>query len=186
LAILVSTHATQTLVKQRKKERWGKGFCFMYTSAAKDLMWVEKDLDPSLVWRIKIPHPGGQACGSRPLSRPPTWTPPRPAFLKTNRSGADKIPDRHRSLLPVACSLQLRLRGDKNIGDRRDQETEQFGAAAHMAECRAGGGGDGLIKLFGKTIPVPEAAAVVGDADKVCKPLPIFIFYQTCPPYKWC
>jgi hypothetical protein len=77
-------------------------------------------------------------------------------------------------LLPVACSLQLRLRGDKNIGDRRDQETEQFGAAAHMAECRAGGGGDGLIKLFGKTIPVPEAAAVVGDADKVCKPLPIF------------
>ncbi|CAL4924857.1 unnamed protein product [Urochloa decumbens] len=29
-----------------------------------------------------------------------------------------------------------------------------------MAECRGGGGGgDGLIKLFGKTIPVPEAAA---------------------------
>ncbi|KAK3150601.1 hypothetical protein QOZ80_3AG0235320 [Eleusine coracana subsp. coracana] len=35
-----------------------------------------------------------------------------------------------------------------------------------MAECRAGGGGDCLIKLFGKTIPVPEAAAAVGDADK--------------------
>ncbi|KAL6649297.1 hypothetical protein ACP70R_013521 [Stipagrostis hirtigluma subsp. patula] len=34
-----------------------------------------------------------------------------------------------------------------------------------MAECR---GGDGLIKLFGKTIPVPEAAAAaaVGDVDK--------------------
>lgn len=37
-----------------------------------------------------------------------------------------------------------------------------------MAECRVGGGGgDGLIKLFGKTIPVPEAAAAVGEADKV-------------------
>lgn len=37
-----------------------------------------------------------------------------------------------------------------------------------MAECRVGGGaGDCLIKLFGKTIPVPEAAAAVGEADKV-------------------
>ncbi|CAN6296366.1 unnamed protein product [Urochloa humidicola] len=41
-----------------------------------------------------------------------------------------------------------------------------------MAECRVGGGGgDCLIKLFGKTIPVPEAvtaaaAAAVGEADK--------------------
>ncbi|CAN6307861.1 unnamed protein product [Urochloa humidicola] len=40
-----------------------------------------------------------------------------------------------------------------------------------MAECRVvgGGGGDCLIKLFGKTIPVPEAAAaaaVAGEADK--------------------
>jgi hypothetical protein len=38
--------------------------------------------------------------------------------------------------------------------------------------CRAGGG-DCLIKLFGTTIPVPETAAAVGDADKVCKPLPL-------------
>jgi hypothetical protein len=29
-----------------------------------------------------------------------------------------------------------------------------------MAECQGGGGGDFLIKLFGKTIPVPES----GDA----------------------
>jgi hypothetical protein len=42
-----------------------------------------------------------------------------------------------------------------------------------MAECRVGGGGgggDGLIKLFGKTIPVPPevaTAAAVGEADKV-------------------
>ena len=40
-----------------------------------------------------------------------------------------------------------------------------------MAECRVGGGGgDCLIKLFGKTIPVPEvaaAAAAAGQADKV-------------------
>jgi hypothetical protein len=41
-----------------------------------------------------------------------------------------------------------------------------------MAECRVGGGGgDCLIKLFGKTIPVPEVAAAaavaVGEADKV-------------------
>ncbi|XP_062216679.1 cyclic dof factor 1-like [Phragmites australis] len=37
-----------------------------------------------------------------------------------------------------------------------------------MGECRVGGG-DCLIKLFGKTIPVPEAAAAaaVGDVDKV-------------------
>ncbi|RLN41286.1 Dof-type zinc finger protein 06 [Panicum miliaceum] len=37
-----------------------------------------------------------------------------------------------------------------------------------MAECRVGGGGgDCLIKLFGKTIPVPEVADVaVGEADK--------------------
>ncbi|TVU48261.1 hypothetical protein EJB05_07890 [Eragrostis curvula] len=38
-----------------------------------------------------------------------------------------------------------------------------------MAECRIGGGGDCLIKLFGKTIPVPElgaAAAAVVDVDK--------------------
>jgi len=42
---------------------------------------------------------------------------------------------------------------------------------AEMAGCRVGGGGgDCLIKLFGKTIPVPEvaaAAAAVGEADKV-------------------
>ncbi|KAL5217024.1 hypothetical protein ABZP36_017708 [Zizania latifolia] len=43
-----------------------------------------------------------------------------------------------------------------------------------MGECRAaargvgggGGGGDCLIKLFGKTIPVPEAGAGAGDAEK--------------------
>lgn len=29
-----------------------------------------------------------------------------------------------------------------------------------IAECQGGGGGDFLIKLFGKTIPVPES----GDA----------------------
>jgi len=42
---------------------------------------------------------------------------------------------------------------------------------AEMAGCRVGGGGgDCLIKLFGKTIPVPEVAAAtaaVGEADKV-------------------
>jgi hypothetical protein len=87
-------------------------------------------------------------------------------------------------LPPAACSLQLRLRGDKkNIGveeiqaHKREETKKQSSLVRRpgdMAECRAGGGGDGLIKLFGKTIPVPEAAAVVGDADKVCKPLPIF------------
>ncbi|XP_062210039.1 cyclic dof factor 1-like [Phragmites australis] len=35
-----------------------------------------------------------------------------------------------------------------------------------MAECRGGGGGDCLIKLFGKTIPVPEAG---GDVAKDLK-----------------
>jgi hypothetical protein len=43
--------------------------------------------------------------------------------------------------------------------------------------CRAGGGGDCLIKLFGTTIPVPETAAAVGDADNVREPLPVFKFY---------
>lgn len=40
-----------------------------------------------------------------------------------------------------------------------------------MGECKVGGGGGGgdcLIKLFGKTIPVPEpGACAAGDVDKV-------------------
>lgn len=51
-----------------------------------------------------------------------------------------------------------------------------------MAECRVGGGGgggDGLIKLFGKTIPVPPevaTAAAVGEADKVGVSEHLFLF----------
>jgi hypothetical protein len=40
-----------------------------------------------------------------------------------------------------------------------------------MAECRGGGGGDCLIKLFGKTIPVPEAADAAAKVRCRCCPL---------------
>jgi hypothetical protein len=42
-----------------------------------------------------------------------------------------------------------------------------------IAECQGGGGGDFLIKLFGKTIPVPES----GDAKVVYISSCLFCYY---------
>jgi hypothetical protein len=62
--------------------------------------------------------------------------------------------------------------------ERRKQKAGRvclFGSSEKkmIAECQGGGGGDFLIKLFGKTIPVPES----GDAKVVYISSCLFCYY---------
>lgn len=118
-------------------------------------------------------RPQAQACGSR---HPPTWPPPSsslPSLIASRRTHHSKNPQFPPPpsynpnppffvfLLEYLLFLLLFQCCSSSSGGarRRARERESEESLGEMGECR-GGGGDGLIKLFGKTIPVQPDAKV--------------------------
>lgn len=121
-----------------------------------------------------------RACGSRPSP----WPPPAPRTpLIPPLSMAEHQP---RSCLPADLQLQQPAiclvpcyHHHTSSSSKETREASSSGCyqeLLEMGECR---GGDCLIKLFGKTIPVPEA----GDAKVGCRGLshhsisPVFVCF---------